>query len=742
MKMLRKLILLCMLSLLFCACTNDFSGNPDISAELSETEHNNTMTDVAKELKTPCIVPTLYETEDIVIADVIATQAPYLADATGESDSTEAIRRALNACEERGGGTVYLPVGVYMITESIQIPPFVTLRGDWQDPDKGTEYGTVIKACVESSDDEESGLFLLGGSGGVVGLTVFYPEQGVGEDCKPYPFTFYTNGSGHNYMLSAIKNVTVLNGYRGIGACLTDGGPAHEQLTVENFKGTFLHCGAEVYNQADVGTWQGVSVSPKYWREIPEDSWMKTPADGEIDSFVGEAAVGLILGDLEWTEFKDLNIDGCRVGIHIVKGKRIEFAGSLYDISVTDCKNGLLIDSIDERWGMVIADGYIEGGVTNNTCGLLRMTDVEIKGEIMGVCDDENRTVKTYSIDELDCPHIELNNEYDISDKNFDHTRSYVKPTDKLYVFDGVKDGTADISKELQSLLDDAGITGGVVYLPSGMYRLDAPVSVPAAVELRGSSSVPTRDQNGLSRGTVLLCYYGDDAVNSEADQALITLNGENAGLNGLRIAYPQNGPYDDDLNSTYAVRGTARGVYITNCAIIASAYGVDFSGCDDHFIKKVSTCCYYNAYLLGGVNGYMSGCLQNATVIVRHGNSYYENWLAEGNVFTDLFDPILRMLCDYIIVDGAENQIISNTFAYGTATFLTNINSENTLLVNVGSDNLGSGSPQIIADSGSLTGINVMRWNGISFEHYDGLLNLFNRITIGDKTEDAVTEE
>ncbi len=744
--MFRRMVLLCLLPALFMSCANRTSDETVVTGAdetvCAEEETENNMTEIYNDLTPPCIVPTVYETEDIVIADIIATEAPYFADPTGEIDSTDAIRRALDDCFAAGGGTVYLPVGVYRITESIQIPPFVTLRGDWQDPDAGTEYGTVIKACVPSSEETETGLFVLGGSGGVVGLTVFYPEQGVGADAKPYPFTFYTNGIGRNYMLSTIKNVTVLNGYRGIGACLTEGGSAHEQLTVENFKGTFLKCGAEVYNQADVGTWQGVTVSTKYWKELPSDSWMTTPGDEEIDSYIGANATGLILGDLEWTEFKDLRIDGCRVGLHIVKGKRIEFAGSLYDISVTDCQEGLRIDSIDERWGMVIADGVIEGSVTNNTLGLLRMTDVEITGDIIGVSDDVTLETKVYPQDALDCPHIELNNDCDFDGLTTDRARTYVKPADKLYVWDGAKDGTADISGELQRLLDEAGKTGGVVYLPAGMYRLDAPVSVPRGVELRGASSVPTRDQGGLSLGTILIAYYGDDEDASETDPALITLAGDNAGLNGIRIAYPENGPYDDDLGSTYTVRGTAKGVYMTNCAIIASANGVDFSGCDEHFIKKVTTCCYSNTFLLGGKNGYVSGCLQNATVIVRHGNGFYENWLEEGNVFTDLFNPVLRIECDYMIVDGAENQTVMNTFAYGVATFLTNRNSENTLLVNVGSDNLGDGSPQIIADSGSLTGINVMRWNGVSFEHYDGSLKLFNRLTIGNKAEKALIEE
>ena len=117
---------------------------------------------------------------------------------------------------------------------------------------------------MPSEDTGVGGLFTLSGSSGVVGLTVYYPNQSF-EAIKPYPAVFYTNGQGASYMLSTIKNCTVINGYRGIGACChTENTNAHEQLTVENVKGTFLYTAAEVYNQADVGTWENVVVSGRY----------------------------------------------------------------------------------------------------------------------------------------------------------------------------------------------------------------------------------------------------------------------------------------------------------------------------------------------------------------------------------------------------------------------------------------------------------------------------------------------
>jgi hypothetical protein len=48
----------------------------------------------------------------------------------GSADDTEAIRRALLAAGEKGGGTVYLPRGRYLLSATLKIPPQVTLAGE------------------------------------------------------------------------------------------------------------------------------------------------------------------------------------------------------------------------------------------------------------------------------------------------------------------------------------------------------------------------------------------------------------------------------------------------------------------------------------------------------------------------------------------------------------------------------------------------------------------------------------
>jgi hypothetical protein len=663
----------------------------------------------------PQLVQTKYPTEDVVIADIVPTEMGYAVDPTGRTDSTKGLQKALDDCSDNGGGTVYLPAGTYVISDNIKIPSFVTLRGDWQDPDVGTEYGTIISVWTESKDDQLSGLFRLGGSGGVVGLTVYYPHQSL-DNVLPYPFTFYTDGKGSRYMLSTVKNVTVINGYRGIGACCLDADtpPAHEQLTVENFKGTFLYCGAEVYNQADVGTWQNVTISNKYWKEAAADCM--TAADAtKLDNYTIQNSVGLKLGDLEWTEFTNLKIDGYKLGIHIVKGKRIQFAGSLYDVTITNCTRGIAVTDLDPRWGMIVARGTIEGGIYNATDGLVKLCDVKVEGKLSG--------------------KVKEDNDHSLIDHTIDYTTSYVKPVAKFYLASLDKDISVDSSALLQAVLDEAGKTGGVVYVPAGAYRFDQPIVVPAGVELRGASSVATRDQGGLSLATLFLCYYGDDASSNTTDTAFITLSGENAGLNGVRIIYPENGVRDADLKTTYTVRGTASGVYIVNSCIASSGYGVDFSGCDNHFIKKVTTCCYYNTFLLGGKNGVMIGCLQNGTVSMRTNAPGLVDWFKdESQIQQVMYNPLLRKTSQYVIIENAENQLIYNTFCYGCATFVINKNSEKTTLINVGCDNIGD--YQLDMKSGSLVLINSMRYNGASYKHDHGKLELYNRITINDKNE------
>lgn len=667
----------------------------------------------------PQLVQTLYPTDDVVVADIVLTQAPYLADNSGGADVTQIIQTALNDCYAAGGGTVFLPAGQYHVTGPITVPAFVTLRGDWQDPDVSTEYGTMILADVPSADTPTPALFTVGGSAGAMGLTVYYPNQSL-ENVRPYPFTFYVAGGGEDFMLQSIVNCTVINGYRGLGVCVEGGG--HEMLTVENFKGTFLSVGAQAYNQSDVGTWKNISIGNHYWAQGMGS--FARPDAAALAAYTKNHTTGLILGDLEWTQFANLSIAGCKTGIHIVKGQRIEFAGILFGVDIRNCETGLLIDSIDERWGMAVAKGVISGtsSVLNNSKGYVKLADVAIEGKKKG-------NVQCSAMNSAD---FILNGQH------------ATKPIEQLFVVRTDNNRQSDISSVLQQTIDQATAQGGgVVYLPAGRYLLQNPITVPAGVELRGSSSVATREQVNSSRGTLLYADYGRCTSEQEADaaQALITLAGENAGIRGIRFVYPNSIFTNGVLPYSYTIRGTASGVYAVNICFVGSYNGVDFRGCDNHLIKKLVGVCYRNTMAVGGKNGLIEGCLQNANIAFRN-DFQIDGWpQGEEKLFDTLINPITRKMSNIIRISDSEGQTVLNTFAYGAQSLVINNGGRNVRLINVGADNLLEDSPLLQTTGGSLTAVNVMRYNGVSYSNNGTQLTMYNRLTINQKFEPALDD-
>jgi hypothetical protein len=569
------------------------------------------------------------------------------------------------------------------------------------------------------SENDMTGTIYVSGSAGVMGLTIFYPNQSL-DDVKPYPFTFYVNGLGDGYMLQSIVNCTLLNSYKGIGACV-DGASPHEMMTIENVKGTVLHLGAEAYNQADVGTWKNLYFTPDYWANAPEG--FNAPDKEKLAAYTKEHTVGLRLGDLEWTQFAHIRLSHFKTGIHIVTGKRIQFAGSIYDAQVTDCGTALLADNMDERWGAVIANSTLSGdhALLNNTGGQFRLAGVELKGDTRGdILIDPAKNAGF-----ADVPN-----------------RSPQKPASNLKVVEADKTGKTDISAALQQALDSMATSGGIVYLPAGLYRLDKPVTVPAGVELRGASSVAQREQYTKSEGTLILVYPNEskDGVDAALSQALVTLNGDNAGIRGVRFLYP------DVISaaakclpipvSAYTIRGNGAGVYCINVAITGGYNGIDFKNCDNHIIKRFVGSCVNNAMSVGGNNGLIEGCLQNGNTFCRMTLSQdVVTPVPETQVFELVFDPILRPQSVFIQVQkDAKDQVIFNSFAYGVKTLISSGGAVK--VINVGADNIGSDTPMVDAWNGTMHVTNMMRYNGYSYSCKNAMIAIYNRLTIAHKEE------
>lgn len=716
------------------------------------------------DLLQPQVIKTAYSTLDTVVSDLSAVDMG--ADPTGDKDSTVAIQSALNTVGALGGGTVWLPAGKYRVTGHINIPAQTTLRGDWNDPDTAmkdqSSYGTVILADVPAATTEEAtekeSLFFLNQSSGAVGLTVYYPKQSL-TDQKPYGYTFYLSGARS----CSVQNCTVLNGYRGIGAgyyYITNKtySDTHDLLHIENFYGTFLKCGLDLYAESDVDTYKNIYIASKYWENAIGDYACKS---GTVSTYTRDNATGMRLGDLEWAEMTNLNLSELKIGIHADKGRgsgrENMFAASVLGLTTANCNVGVQTDYMDARWGLQISDSSIAGSskaVINNTTNksVIQMNNVSLTG---GTSSAYPGNIITRDTSKSNHTVPEANHAY----RNSANLGKYASLYNVLD-YGADNSGRTDASTAIQAALNAAGANGGgTVYLPAGYYRMTAQVKVPANVELRGSSPVAQRDYSNASAGTILLSYFeGVDDSKDTGNDALILLNGDYAGVSGIKIVYPQHYQVGrrslDDYSaykSSVAVFARNAHVYAVNCVFMATYRAIDFRCCDYHYIKQCAFGGFAYDMMVGGKDGMIEGCLQNSTVLTRIQRSVYQlldpenfsedKWASEagwkandprvsGDIpstersdmfYYDMY--VTRNSLTFILVnnDGCKNgttETISSCFAYG-AHRLIDVNKSasgtDTVVnaVNIGADGMISGGDVLAAtNSCTLTVQNLLWYN------------------------------
>ncbi len=672
----------------------------------------------------PVLVSTVYPTEEPVIADIIATE-DYQIDPTGKKDCTAELQKALNACASKGGGTVFLPAGSYLVTSNVNIPSGVTLYGDWQDPDTADvpTYGTVILAkpkskLTKNAKRNASVLFTLNQHSGAIGLTVYYPDQKP-DKIKEYGYTFHVG----NALTATISNVTLINSYRGIG--VNAGAEGHELMELSHVRICALETALEMHRSSDVGYSYDVKISPSYWAAA--GCGYDCEKVSVLRDVCRTSATGIILGDLDDETLSEIRVEGYATGI-LMKTitERSGFWGVIYDMDITKCGIGIDIESFDRGNGALIANARIEGteyAIRNRVETMpLRLADCKLTGKAEGYLITEDDSLAAYPV-----VH-----------------GSFVKPAEKLYVCDilSLKAKTQDIGPAVQAILDEAGKTGGVVWIPAGVYSLYTPLTVPANVLLRGSQSIFTRDGDANAPGTVLLTYVNEGAA--------ITL-GENAGVSGFRVWYPSYDPgtalekprtSDAAALSCTAIKGNGKGVYAFKTVVNAAFVGFDFTGCDDHLIRTCLGCCYLNFTRTGGKNGTVEECLANPNFIQRrtldsrfdpaYADKTTWNRFHQGEAITEpgfalLRDDLLREYCVAFRVEDAENQNLLNVFMYGART-LVGTERSSALVINGTQDYLKGTNPMFEIRNSKVAAINALRIFGISLINENSELDIYNR--------------
>jgi len=199
-------------------------------------------------------------------------ESPYNAAGNGTTNDTAAIQNALDAAASAGGGTVYVPPGMYLVSGTLSVPSNVELRGIFDTAHHTSAGGSVLLTTSGKGNASGTPFITLASNSGVRGLTIHYPEQDY-TNISAYPWAIRSNGSN----VYAI-DVAFSNAYQGLDFGLTNASDNHY---IRGVHGTFLKHGVYAGKSPTEGWLENIHMNPHYWfrspfKGSPRDDWFST----------------------------------------------------------------------------------------------------------------------------------------------------------------------------------------------------------------------------------------------------------------------------------------------------------------------------------------------------------------------------------------------------------------------------------------------------------------------------------
>ena len=613
----------------------------------------------------------------------------------------------------------------------INIPSYVSLIGDWNKPnadnaDGDFDYGTVILAqpqTLDSLQPQQRPLFTVANGSGIVGLTFYYVDQSA-TNVKEYGYTIYADAPA----TATFRNLTFINSAYGIGVSLNS--IPNELVNIENVYGTFLYNAIRHNGTTDVGFYDNINVSTKYWQNASNE--FKCDDVSSLNTFVGNNLSAIILGDLDDQLISNVNIDGGKIGIKFTTGLRtgLGFWGVIHNANVS-CEKGVYAEHLNDVSGVVFTNSNVGVVENNSSVGCIKMSNSICQGTGSGrVLQEGGEIAKSVAISPLSLQF---------------------STSTRLFVANNLlSSGVLDNSSILQNVLNAVGEEGGIVLIPNGVYRLNSTVTVPKNVEIRSTQSVFSRtSSNQTGKNGVVFVSYVSGAT---------FVLGENAGAVGIRIWHAKNDFASANTNlknSSYSndisIKGSGAGAYAYMCESVGAYVGFDFTNCDNHILKSNYGLSYVNFIKAGGKDGVINQCLANPNFMTRSNlHDYFDvtvsnvsNWEKMANSgetnadFAVLRDDIGRTYTKMVYLENAENELAFNVFAYGEAGLFYMVNSTVTL-VNTSLDYIKGTNYVYELSGGSCDIVGSLRVFGTSLKVNSGRLTAYGRIAFSEVKEKA----
>ncbi|MBQ7727813.1 MAG: hypothetical protein IJT60_04445 [Clostridia bacterium] len=630
---------------------------------------------------------------DILIYTVSVTDFGAIGD--GLTDDTNAFQKALNEVKKQGGGTVFAPAGQYLIKGSLTVGRSCYLAGEWTDPQADPEdmhKGTVLLATgSKGSDSRDKSLITIGASAGVLGITVFYPEQSA-DSIQKYPPTLRIKdnieGDGSQHAAS-IQNVTLVNSYCGISA---DEGL--QLPTLSDIYMTALQCGFRINKCYDCARINTIVVTPQIWSSFSSISLEK------VSALMRENTTGLLLQRTDMQMMYGIYLESCHVGIHLSRNKEDagETAGysALVKVEIKDSVTGIL----DEFNSVSVSDASISCNGTGAVCvkvgeetkneSVLRFYDVvfsnpdgqiiEIEDGACGIISAQNSVFKQWGVNSYavsadggvlsiinsrfsgsgDAIYVGTSvrgasiesNTFDgtvtkplstsvTGDKiSFSDTGSYEEP--RTYAFQLTVPPVVTNSQTVYNVKDYGAKGDGTANDTQAFLSAISAASkggivyVPAGrYVIQESLSIPTGvELRGISESMHVSSGEGSvllvEVNRGQADaEAFITLS-ERSSVRGIMLWYPEQA-WNDLQAFPFAIAAEGKNCVIRNICLGNCYRGIDLASadCGGHFVENISGAVLNRGIVLDGSSS--AGVIRNT-----HFNLTFYTNLSRNTKLTD----------------------------------------------------------------------------------------------------------
>lgn len=663
------------------------------------------------------IISSKYQTKNTIIAGYSVTE--FGAKGDGITDDTQAFQQALSAMNYYGGGVVFVPEGRYIITESIDIQENITLRGEWEAPDEDGIHGTVLMVKANKGDENAKPFLTLHPSAGVKELNFWYPEQTI-EKIIPYPWCIHQlhkeSATVENVTLvnpyMGIKIGPEGNSLHYIhnvyGTPLKTGLQLDRCFDIGRLEG--------IYFSPDIWSKSKLSGAPNrqdilsYTLQnstglIMYRSDWEYGYDVKIEGYkVGFEISGSLQLDLKGGEpeaypnaqFYNFQFINCNKAVFVkganpygiaftksdFQGNNVGFEAAKTFNSVIqfhDCqffgKKSLLNKGSGHLalqhcsiigGGVVFLDGsaaILDSKISGNVSYIYLDPQVK-KAELLGnginfncklIYDKNNNRIKidsttSYSFHQL--PDFKPGNE-----------RNYRAKKEKLYIVTNVpynadKFGEKDCHASIQTAINDAYTNGGgIVFFPSGEYKVKHNLVLKEGVELRGISEVPHHTE---SMGSVL--YIESGKGEDEKANPFIRMKAH-SGIQGMTFHYPGQ-DYKHISSFPFMIRGEGENIYLVNITASNPYKMLDFSSfrCDNHYLSYVAGSPLSIGLKIG--KGAKGGYVKNIQF-----NPHYWGFTNFGNTpkYPEYIWEYQKKNLDAIILGEVKEQVMFQNFVFGS---------------------------------------------------------------------------